>query len=153
MSNLNRELDRAFQAAALRPTAQRYAVLEFLAVQPVHATAEQIFHAINRCDPRASRATVYNNLRALAKAGLVRELVSEGKAARFDANLHPHHHFICENCGAVEDIAWFDLPAAAGRQALGKRDVRRYEIVFRGHCGRCRRLVSKELALKEKVTS
>jgi Fur family peroxide stress response transcriptional regulator len=138
VSNLGEELDRAFQAAALRPTAQRYAVLEFLAGHPVHATAEEIFRAVNRSDPRASRATVYNNLRALAKAGLVRELVSEGKAARFDANLRPHHHFICENCGSVEDIAWFELPAAVGRSALGERDVRRYEIVFRGHCDRCR---------------
>ena len=133
------ELEQAFQSAALRPTAQRYAVLEFLAGHPVHATAEEIFHAVNRSDPRASRATVYNNLRSLAKAGLVRELVSEGKAARFDANLHPHHHFLCENCGAVEDIPWFDLPSAVGRSALGERVVRRYEILFRGHCDRCRR--------------
>ena len=144
MSNLNEELEQAFQAAALRPTAQRYAVLEFLAEHPVHATAEEIFHAVNRSDPRASRATVYNNLHSLAKAGLVREFVSEGKAARFDANLHPHHHFICENCGAVEDIAWFDLPAVASQTELGGRDVRRYEIVFRGHCDRCQRSVPKQ---------
>ena len=94
--------------------------------------------AVNRRDPRASRATVYNNLHALAKAGLVREVVSDGGAARFDANLHPHHHFICENCGALEDIPWFDLPASAGRAALGKRAVRNYQIVFRGACMRCR---------------
>ena len=138
MSKLSAQLDRAFLAAALRPTAQRYAVLEFLAEHPVHATAEQIFGAVNRNDPRASRATVYNNLRSLAKAGLVREVMSEGKAARFDANLRRHHHFICERCHAVEDILWFDLPPSAGRAALGGRDVSNYEIVFRGACVRCR---------------
>ena len=138
MSKLSAELDKAFLAAALRPTAQRYAVLEFLAGHAVHATAEEIFDAVNRNDPRASRATVYNNLRALAKAVLVREVMSEGKAARFDANLRRHHHFICERCSAVEDIPWFDLPSAAGRRALGGRDVSNYEIVFRGACVRCR---------------
>ena len=138
MSKLSAELEHAFQAAALRPTIQRYAVLEFLAQNPVHFTADEIFHAVNQNDPRASRATVYNNLRSLAKAGLVREVMSEGKAARFDANLHPHHHFICEHCGAVEDISWFDLPASAGRTALGERKVSSYEIVFRGACVRCR---------------
>ena len=138
MSNLSSELDQAFSTAALRPTAQRYAVLEFLAQHAVHATADEIFHAVNRNDPRASRATVYNNLRSLAKAGLVREVMSEGKAARFDANLRRHHHFICERCGAVEDIPWFDLPPWAGRAALGERDVNNYEIVFRGVCVRCR---------------
>ena len=138
MSNLSFELDQAFQAAALRPTAQRYAVLEFLAEHPVHATAEEIFRAVNRNDPRASRATVYNNLRSLTKAGLVREVMSEGKAARFDANLRRHHHFICELCHAVEDISWFDLPLSAGCAALGGREVSNYEVVFRGACVRCR---------------
>jgi Fur family peroxide stress response transcriptional regulator len=138
VSKLSAQLEQAFQAAALRPTAQRYAVLLFLAEHPVHATAEEIFGAVNRNDPRASRATVYNNLRSLAKAGLVREVMSQGKAARFDANLRRHHHFICQRCHAVEDIAWFDLPPSAGRAALRGRDVSNYEIVFRGACIRCR---------------
>ncbi len=138
MSKLSAELDHAFLAAALRPTAQRYAVLEFLAEHSLHATAEEIFRAVNRNDPRASRATVYNNLRSLAKTGLVREVMSEGKAARFDANLRRHHHFICERCHAVEDILWFDLPPSAGRAALGGREVSKYEIVFRGACVGCR---------------
>ena len=138
MSKLSTQLEQAFQAAALRPTAQRYAVLEFLAQHSVHATAEELFAAVNRRDPRASRATVYNNLRSLAKAGLVREVMSEGKAARFDANLCRHHHFVCERCHTVEDISWFDLPPSAGRAALGAREVSNYEIVFRGMCIRCR---------------
>jgi len=54
----------------LRPTAQRYAVFEFLARRNVHATAEEIFHGVNRSDPRASRATVYNDLHSLANAGV-----------------------------------------------------------------------------------
>ena len=137
MSKLTEELEEAFYAAGLRPTAQRYAVLEFLARNPIHATADEILTAVNRHDPRASRATIYNNLRALARAGLVREVLSAGKAARFDANLHRHHHFVCEICGMMEDIPWFDLPRSTGREAIGKRDVRKYEIIFRGACARC----------------
>jgi len=137
MSKLSVELQQAFHAADLRPTAQRFAVLEFLAGGSVHATAEEIFAAVNRDDPRASRATVYNNLRALTSAGLVREVLSGGNAARFDANLHRHHHFVCEECGYMEDIPWFDLPASAGEPELGGRTVRNYEIVFRGTCARC----------------
>ena len=142
MSKLKADLDRAFEAAALRPTAQRYAVLEYLAKYDVHVTADQIFDALNRSDPRASRATVYNNLRSLAKAGLVREVSSEGKAARFDANLHPHHHFICDKCGVVEDISWFDIPDGVAGAALGGRRIASYEIVFRGNCLKCRKSYS-----------
>ena len=143
MSKLKAELDRAFETAALRPTAQRYAVLEYLARYELHATAGQIFAAVNRTDPRASRATVYNSLLSLAKAGLVREVSSEGKAARYDANLHPHHHFICDKCGMVEDISWFDLPDGAAGAALGDRVLSNYEIVFRGACLKCRMSQSK----------
>lgn len=137
MSNSAVELREAFRGVALRPTAQRFAVLEYLARRPVHATAEEIYRAVNRTNPRASRATVYNNLRDLARSGLVREMVSEGRASRFDARLRRHHHFVCDECGAIEDIAWFDLPPAAGKAMLKGRTVRRYEIVFRGSCETC----------------
>src|SRR5260370_29087589 len=105
------------------PTAKRCAVLVFLGPPPTPPPAEEIFTAVNRHHPSASRATVYNNLRSLAQAGLVREVLSEGKAARFDASLHRHHHFICEACGTVEDIPWFDLPKSAGRTTLGGRNI------------------------------
>ena len=137
MSNSAAELREAFRGVALRPTAQRFAVLEYLARRPVHATAEEIYRAVNRTNPRASRATVYNNLRDLARSGLVREMVSEGRASRFDSRLRRHHHFVCDECGAIEDIAWFDLPPAAGKAMLKGRTVRRYEIVFRGSCETC----------------
>jgi len=136
MSSLQDELRQAFRAADIRPTVQRYAVLQHLARHGVHATAEEIFKAVNRQDPRASRATVYNSLKSLTRAGLVREVFSEGKAARYDASLHPHHHFVCDRCGGVEDIGWFELPAA-GREVLGGRRPRSFEVVFRGICEKC----------------
>jgi DNA-binding transcriptional ArsR family regulator len=78
---MSAQLRQAFLAADVRPTVQRYAVLQHLARHGVHATAEEIFRAVNRQDPRASRATVYNSLKSLTRAGLVREVISEGKAA------------------------------------------------------------------------
>jgi Fur family transcriptional regulator, peroxide stress response regulator len=133
-------LVEAFRSAGLRATPQRYAVLQHLVLGQVHATAEEIFAAVNRNDPRASRATVYNNLRSLMRVGLVCEVPSDGKAARFDARLTRHHHFVCDRCGGVEDVAWFELPENAGWQALAGRRVRSYELVFHGNCGACQKL-------------
>ncbi len=82
---------------------------------------------------------MYNSLRSLTHAGLVREIASCGKAARFDTNLCPHHHFVCDSCGEVEDIAWVDLPQVSGQSALGSRLIRNYDVVFRGLCERCTR--------------
>jgi hypothetical protein len=69
-------------ASGLRSTPQRYAVMAFLMEQAGHPTAAEIFEAVNRVDPRSSRATIYNNLRDLVQAGLVREVAMEGRAAR-----------------------------------------------------------------------
>jgi Fur family transcriptional regulator, peroxide stress response regulator len=120
----------------LRCTPQRYAVMKFLLEGASHPTAAEIFEAVNRVDPRSSRATTYNNLRDLVQAGLVREVAVEGRAARFDAKGMQHHHFICDRCGNVEDMEWYDVPGPAP-SSLGKRVLRECELIFRGLCNKC----------------
>jgi Fur family peroxide stress response transcriptional regulator len=129
-------IKRAFETTGLRCTPQRYAVMAFLMKHTGHPTAAEIFTAVNRVDPRSSRATTYNNLRDLVKAGLVREVAVEGRAARFDVKGMRHHHFICEGCGSVEDLEWYDVPQPAPR-SLGKRRIRECELIFRGLCASC----------------
>ena len=127
---------RSFDGSGLRCTPQRYALMTFLMEHNSHPTAAEISEAVNRLDPRSSRATTYNNLRDLVQAGLVREVAVEGRAARFDAKGIRHHHFICDRCGNVEDIEWCDLPRPASG-SLGKRVVRDCELIFRGLCTKC----------------
>ncbi|HEV1284918.1 MAG TPA: Fur family transcriptional regulator [Bryobacteraceae bacterium] len=129
-------IKRSLEGSGLRCTPQRYAVMAFLMEHSRHATAAEIFEAVNRVDPRSSRATTYNNLRDLVQAGLVREVAVEGRAARFDATGTPHHHFICDRCGNVEDIEWYDVPQPRSR-SIGKRIVRECELIFRGLCAKC----------------
>jgi Fur family peroxide stress response transcriptional regulator len=129
-------IKRSLEGGGLRCTPQRYAVMAFLLEHKMHPTAAEIFEAVNRLDPRSSRATTYNNLRDLVRAGLVREVAVEGRAARFDAKGMRHHHFICDHCGNVEDIGWCDVPKPAAG-AVGKRIVRECELIFRGLCAQC----------------
>ena len=128
----------SLEASGLRCTPQRYAVMAFLTEHNGHPTAVEIFEAVNRVDPRSSRATTYNNLRDLVQAGLVREVAVEGRAARFDATGMRHHHFICDRCGNVEDMEWYDVPKPA-TGSLGKRILRECELIFRGLCTKCAR--------------
>jgi len=129
-------IKRSLEGSRLRCTPQRYAVLAFLLESNRHPTAAEIFEAVNLLDPRSSKATVYNNLRDLVEAGLVREVAVEGRAARFDAKGARHHHFICDRCGSVEDLEWYRVPRPAAR-SLGKRVVRECELIFRGLCTKC----------------
>jgi Fur family peroxide stress response transcriptional regulator len=129
-------IKHSLESRGLRCTAQRFAVVSFLMDHSGHPTAAEIFEAVNRVDPRSSRATTYNNLRDLVKAGLVREVAVEGRAGRFDMQGMRHHHFICDRCGGVEDMEWYDVPRPAQR-TLGKRIVRECELIFRGLCTKC----------------
>ena len=129
-------IKRSLEGGGLRCTPQRYAVMAFLMENTAHPTAAEIFEAVNRMDPRSSRATTYNNLRDLVQAGLVREVAVEGRAARFDAKGTRHHHFICDRCGEVEDMKWYDVPKPASN-SLGKRTLRECELIFRGLCKKC----------------
>jgi len=129
-------IKRSLGGSGLRCTPQRYAVMAFLMDHAGHPTASEIFEAVNRVDPRSSRATTYNNLRDLVQAGLVREVAVEGRAARFDVKGMRHHHFICDRCGNVEDVKWYDVPKPASG-SLSKRVIREYELIFRGLCKKC----------------
>ena len=129
-------IKRSLEGSGLRCTPQRYAVMAFLVENTGHPTAAEIFEGVNRLDPRSSRATTYNNLRDLVQACLVREVAVEGRAARFDARGMRHNHFICDRCGSVEDMEWYDVPKPAAR-SLGKRKLRECELILRGLCAKC----------------
>ena len=134
---LNAEaIKRSLEAGGLQCTPQRYSVMAFLLEHTGHPTAVEIFEAVNRVDPRSTRATTYNNLRDLVQAGLVREVAVEGRAARFDAKGTRHHHFICDRCGNIEDMEWYDVPKPT-TGSLGKRILRESELIFRGLCAKC----------------
>ena len=130
------EIKKSLEGSGLRCTPQRYAVMAFLMEHTGHPTAAEIFESVNRADPRCSRATAYNNLRDLVQAGLVREVAVEGRAARFDAKGVRHHHFVCDRCGKVEDLEWYDVPQPRPG-SLGKRILRECELIFRGLCAKC----------------
>jgi Fur family peroxide stress response transcriptional regulator len=128
----------AFRDRQVRCTPQRYTILDYLVRRRIHPTAEEIHTAINRRDPRASLATVYKSLHVMAQAGLIREVTVHGHAVRFESNTERHHHFVCETCGRVEDVGWFDVPLLATRANLGQREMRQYEIIMRGLCSSCK---------------
>jgi Fur family peroxide stress response transcriptional regulator len=129
---------RSLEDSGLRCTPQRFSVMSYLYEHHGHPTAAEIFEGVNRLDPRSSRATTYNNLRDLVQAGLVREVAVEGRSARFDVTGERHHHFICDTCGAVEDMDWYNVPKPAAG-SLGKRVVHQVELIVRGLCSKCAR--------------
>jgi Fe2+ or Zn2+ uptake regulation protein len=135
---------RDLKRAGLKMTPQRIAIVRLFAEDESHPTAQALFERLRPTFPSMSFATVYNTLDALAEAGLSNTL-RMGSAARFDPNTTPHHHTLCEICGAIRDVP---APALAstriarrrvGRVAPGFR-VRTVERIYRGVCASCAKI-------------
>ena len=118
--------------AGLKLTPQRIAIVREIADDLTHPTAQDLFDRLRGAFPTMSFATVYNTLDALSKCGLAGSL-HLGGAVRFDPNVTPHHHAVCDACGSIADI-----PASAAPSPVEDFQVRAEERIFRGLCGRCR---------------
>ncbi len=136
---------RDLRRSGLKLTPQRIAIVRLFAEDPSHPTAQDLFERLRPSFPSMSFATVYNTLDALARAGLasiVRLPGRRGDAARFDPNSAPHHHAVCDRCGAVVDVAAGTLaptPATARRlrRAAPGFSIRTVERIYRGLCAEC----------------
>ncbi len=97
------------EAANLRVTAQRLALLCLLTRDGhCHMTAEALFEKASAAGNKVSLATVYNTLRTLTRAGLLKQVAMDTDKIYFDTNTEEHHHIYDETTGVLTD-----LPASA----------------------------------------
>jgi len=102
-------------------TPQREVVLRVVRESAEHLTAAEIYAAARRIRPSLSYATVYNSLRYLKEAGLVREITFGNGASRYDRETARHDHALCTRCGALLD---FDLAETAEQRRTRRKGAR-----------------------------
>lgn len=89
---------------ALKYSRQREAIKEFLATRKDHPTADTVYMEVRKEFPNISLGTVYRNLTLLADRGeILRIKVGDG-TDHFDPDTSTHYHFICKECGCVQDV-------------------------------------------------
>jgi len=122
----------------LRVTAPRVAVLAAVRAQP-HSAAESIAAVARSRLGSVSTQAIYDVLRALTAAGLVRHVEPAGSPARYEARVGDnHHHVVCRSCGAIRDVDCA-LGAAPCLQAGDDSGylVDEAEVTFWGLCPAC----------------
>ena len=124
--------------AALRVTRPRVAVLSAVHAHP-HADTESIIGAVRRQLPRVSHQAVYDVLRALTAASLVRRIEPSGSVARYESRVGDnHHHVVCRSCGRLADVDC----AAGAAPCLTASDGQGFsideaEVIYWGLCPDC----------------
>lgn len=131
------DLERSLRGAALRVTRPRLAVLAALHAHP-HADTETIIQVVRR-DVAVSHQAVYDVLRALTDAGLVRRFQPAGSVARYEPQTGDnHHHLVCRCCGAIVDVgcATGEAPCLTAPDDAGYR-LDEAEVIYWGRCPDC----------------
>ena len=132
------ELEGTLRGVGLRVTRPRVAVLDAVHDHP-HADTDSIIRAARRDLPDVSHQAVYDVLRALTDAGLVRRIQPAGSVARYEARVGDnHHHVVCRSCGAVADVDC----AVGHTPCLDASDSRGFvideaEVTYWGTCSDC----------------
>jgi Fur family ferric uptake transcriptional regulator len=136
--NRGTDIERQLRAAGLRVTVQRVAVLTAVSRRP-HADTSSIIDAARESVPDLSHQAVYDALRTLTGAGLLRCIEPAGTVARYEARTGDnHHHRICRSCGVIADVECAIGHAPCLTPADGQGFVvDEAEVVYWGRCPAC----------------
>jgi Fe2+ or Zn2+ uptake regulation protein len=98
------DIEQLLRSASLRVTRPRVAVLRAAHAHP-HSDTESIIGAARQDLGEVSHQAVYDVLRVLTGAGLLRRIQPSGTVARYEARVGDnHHHVVCRSCGAIADV-------------------------------------------------
>ena len=132
------DLERLLRGAALRVTRPRVAVLTAVHDHP-HTETDSIIGVVRGDLGEVSHQAVYDVLRALTAAGLVRRIQPMGSVARYEARVGDnHHHVVCRSCGAIADVdcAVGYTPCLTAVDDSGY-EIGEAEVIYWGRCRGC----------------
>ena len=131
-------LEQSLRDADLRVTRPRVAVLAAVHAHP-HAETDVLIEAARTALGEVSHQAVYDVLRALTGAGLVRRIQPSSSVARYEARVGDnHHHVVCRACGSIADVdcAVGDTPCLTATDDHGFT-IDEAEVIYWGLCPDC----------------
>lgn len=132
------DVEQLLRGAALRVTRPRMAVLTAVYERP-HADTDSIISVVREDLGEVSHQAVYDVLRALTAAGLVRRIQPSGSVARYESRVGDnHHHVVCRSCGFLADVdcALGNTPCLTASDDHGFA-IDEAEVTYWGLCLNC----------------
>ncbi|HEY0277068.1 MAG TPA: Fur family transcriptional regulator [Solirubrobacterales bacterium] len=132
------DYEQMLRDAELRVTRPRVAVLTAVFDHP-HADTASLIEAVRGDLGDVSPQAVYDVLRALTDADLLRRIEPAGSVARYESRVADnHHHVICRGCGAIADVdcAVGETPCLTASETHGFT-IDEAEVIYWGTCPDC----------------
>lgn len=135
---MSSESEATLRAAGLRVTRPRLAVLSALQNHP-HSDTDSIIRVVREHLGAVSHQAIYDVLRTLTAAGLVRRIQPSGSVARYERQKGDnHHHIVCRSCGSIADVgcALGTAPCLTAPEDHGY-EIDEAEVIYWGVCPDC----------------
>ena len=132
------DYERMLRGAALRVTRPRVAVLSAVHALP-HADTDTILTTVRRDLAEVSHQAIYDVLKVLTTANLVRRIQPAGHVARYESRVRDNHpHVVCRSCGVIADA---DCAVGAAPCLTASDDhgftIDEAEVTYWGQCANC----------------
>ena len=122
----------------LRLTSQRLAIIDVLVKKGhLHPGARFVYKEARKKGRHLSMSSVYANLSALSRHGIIKSLEFDGKESRCEGNLDEHINLICERCGKIID---YEVPISLEQREVAKKTgftIRNNRLEYYGYCRQC----------------
>ena len=104
-----------------------------------HLSIEEIYHEIQKTNTSMSKTTVYRNLRQLAEADIIRQVLLPDGIERYDLRIDDHHHFTCDACEMIFDVDAHELQNMKTEieNTYGFM-IHEHHLTFNGLCASCK---------------
>ena len=137
---LNRNRKETDMETSKKNFRKRTAILSFLRQTKDHPSAEMVYNHLKQEIPDLSLGTVYRNLSMFKEQGEIISLGTVNGVERFDGNIEPHVHFICNGCDCVTDLMQIHVPEELNQQVMKATggDVTMCHLTFNGYCKDCK---------------
>lgn len=118
----------------MRTSVQRDLILSIVNNSCEHLTVDEIYQIAKVDIKNISLGTVYRNLNQLYEKNLIRKIKCDNKVDRYDNNSIKHSHFICKECGMIEDM---NDTVDCNNKTINNNLITEYDLVFKGICSIC----------------
>jgi Fur family ferric uptake transcriptional regulator len=144
MENRIDRIKKQLHSQSYKLTPQREATVRVLLEnEEDHLSAEDVYFLVKDKAPEIGLATVYRTLELLSELKVVDKINFGDGVSRYDLRqegaAHFHHHLVCMECGAVDEIQE-DLLGDVEKQVENRWHflIKDHRLTFHGICHRCR---------------
>ncbi|AFJ62529.1 Ferric uptake regulation protein [Bacillus velezensis] len=144
MENRIDRIKKQLHSSSYKLTPQREATVRVLLEnEEDHLSAEDVYLLVKEKSPEIGLATVYRTLELLTELKVVDKINFGDGVSRYDLRkegaAHFHHHLVCMECGAVDEI---EEDLLEDVEEVIERDwkfkIKDHRLTFHGICHRCR---------------